>query len=62
MRTPGDTAAGVCEAAFRHGLLMETSGARGDVVKMLPPLTISDGEIDEFLEIFEKSLRAVLAP
>ncbi|KIF74274.1 diaminobutyrate--2-oxoglutarate aminotransferase [Streptomyces sp. 150FB] len=58
----GDTAAGVCEAAFRHGLLMETSGARGDVVKMLPPLTISDGEIDEFLEIFEKSLRAVLAP
>jgi len=45
----------------RRGLLVETSGARGDVVKLLPPLTISDDELDEGLDIIRTCVSAVLA-
>jgi len=31
----------VCREAFENGLLVETSGPDGDVVKLMPPLTIS---------------------
>jgi len=31
--------------AFRAGLLVETCGRQGEVVKFLPPLTVTDGEI-----------------
>jgi diaminobutyrate-2-oxoglutarate transaminase len=57
---PG-TAGKVCTAAFDNGLLVETSGAAEDVVKLLPPLTINDDEIDEGLDILRTSVNAVLA-
>ncbi|HWO65752.1 MAG TPA: diaminobutyrate--2-oxoglutarate transaminase [Umezawaea sp.] len=50
----------VCAAAFRGGLLVETSGAADDVVKLLPPLTTSDDEIDEGLRIIRTSVSSVL--
>jgi diaminobutyrate-2-oxoglutarate transaminase len=47
-------------AAFERRLLMETSGRCDDVVKLLPPLTISDADLDEGLSILGDSARAVL--
>ncbi|ARP73796.1 diaminobutyrate--2-oxoglutarate transaminase [Streptomyces pluripotens] len=58
--TPG-AARAVCVAAFEEGLLMETSGAAGDVVKLLPPLTISDDDLDEGLDIIRTCVGPVLA-
>lgn len=51
----------VCVAAFERGLLVETSGARGDVVKLLPPLTIGDDEPNEGLDTVRTCVSAVLA-
>ncbi len=50
----------VQSAAFERHLLMETSGARNDVVKLLPPLTITDDELEEGLAITRGSIRAAL--
>ncbi|GIH71871.1 diaminobutyrate--2-oxoglutarate transaminase [Sphaerimonospora thailandensis] len=49
----------VCEAAFERGLLMETSGPEGEVAKLLPPLTTSDEELTEGLELLAESVQAV---
>jgi diaminobutyrate-2-oxoglutarate transaminase len=51
----------ISAAAFERGLLMETSGPEGEVVKLLPPLTISESELDEGLTALAESVRAVLA-
>jgi diaminobutyrate-2-oxoglutarate transaminase len=55
-----DLAARVCNAAFERGLLMETSGPNSEVMKLLPPLTISDAELDEGLTTVAESVGAVL--
>jgi diaminobutyrate-2-oxoglutarate transaminase len=49
----------VCEAAFERGLLMETSGTKGEVVKLLPALTSTEQELTEGLEILAESIDAV---
>jgi len=56
----GDLASKVCREAFQRGMLMETSGPEGEVVKLLPPLTVSDAEVDQGLEILRASVDAVL--
>lgn len=47
-------------AAFERNLILETSGPRGEVVKLLPPLTIDPAALERGLEIIEESLLAVL--
>lgn len=49
----------VSRAAFERGLLVETAGSREEVVKLLPPLTITDSELDEGLERLADAVRAV---
>ncbi|TYB44767.1 diaminobutyrate--2-oxoglutarate transaminase [Actinomadura chibensis] len=49
----------VCAEAFGRGLLMETSGPEGEVVKLLPPLTTTESELAHGLEIIADSLEAV---
>ncbi|MDR7168338.1 diaminobutyrate-2-oxoglutarate transaminase [Nocardia kruczakiae] len=49
----------VSRVAFEEGLLVETSGACDEVVKLLPPLTISDSELDHGLEILGRSVDIV---
>lgn len=56
----GEPAAAVCRAAFEQGLLMETSGPEGQVVKLLPALTITDEELDRGLDILAEAVDAVL--
>ncbi|MFB7180378.1 diaminobutyrate--2-oxoglutarate transaminase [Streptomyces sp. NPDC056257] len=55
--TQKERAAEVCRRAFGHGLLVETSGPEGEVVKLLPPLTVSGEELDEGLGILARSVR-----
>jgi diaminobutyrate-2-oxoglutarate transaminase len=53
----GERAEAVCRRAFETGLLLETSGPRGEVVKLLPPLTATDDELDEGLGVLARSVR-----
>ncbi|MET0304401.1 MAG: diaminobutyrate--2-oxoglutarate transaminase [Microbacteriaceae bacterium] len=55
----GELASEVCEEAFQRGLLVETAGSDGQVVKALPPLTISDEDLEKGLAIIEASVKAV---
>ncbi|WP_403025476.1 diaminobutyrate--2-oxoglutarate transaminase [Salinibacterium sp. GXW1014] len=56
----GDLADAVCREAFERGLLMETSGPEGEVMKILPALTLTDDELERGLSIIEESVAAVL--
>lgn len=54
-------AAKACARAFGSGLLAETSGPSDEVVKLLPPLTISTEELDRGLGILVDSVEEVIA-
>src|SRR5690606_30262421 len=56
----GELADAVCQEAFERGLLMETSGPEGEVMKILPALTITDEELNRGLRIIDECVRAVL--
>ncbi|MET8880672.1 diaminobutyrate--2-oxoglutarate transaminase [Streptomyces rubiginosohelvolus] len=56
----GGGAAAVSTAAFRRGLLVETSGADSSVVKLLPPLTVTESELKEGIDILASAVDAVL--
>jgi 4-aminobutyrate aminotransferase len=56
-RTP-DRAKAVVDAAFERGLVLLSCGLYGNVIRLLPPLTISADELDEGLAILEESLGA----
>ncbi|MGE0821837.1 MAG: diaminobutyrate--2-oxoglutarate transaminase [Candidatus Binatia bacterium] len=51
----------VSRAAFRRGLIMETSGADSQVCKLLPSLTISDADLEAGLHIIAESFAEVLS-
>ena len=55
-----DLVAEVIEAALQRGLLLLKAGVHGNCIRVLCPLTISDGELDEGLEVWEEALIAVL--
>ncbi|OGG56158.1 MAG: diaminobutyrate--2-oxoglutarate transaminase [Candidatus Handelsmanbacteria bacterium RIFCSPLOWO2_12_FULL_64_10] len=50
----------ISRAAFEKGLIVETSGAEGQVVKLLPPLVIEESKLKDGLEILEQSVSEVL--
>ena len=56
-RTP-DRAQAVVSAAFDRGLVLLSCGLYGNVIRLLPPLTIAPEELDEGLAILEESLAA----
>ena len=45
----------IAAEAFRNGLLIETSGPQDEVVKLMPPLTISAEDLARGLDILEAS-------
>ena len=50
----------VVEEALRRGLILLKAGVYGNCIRVLCPLTISDGELDEGLGVWEEALAAVL--
>ncbi len=51
----------VSKAAFDRGMILETAGPQDEVVKIMPPLTVTDDEIEQGVEILRDSVRAVFA-
>ena len=47
--------------AFENGLIIETAGQDGQVVKCLCPLVISDEDLLEGLDILERSAKEAFA-
>ena len=52
----GDEARGVTTAARAHGLLLLSCGLYGNVIRLLPPLTATDDELERGLSILEQAL------
>ncbi|HEY9578358.1 MAG TPA: diaminobutyrate--2-oxoglutarate transaminase [Rhizorhapis sp.] len=50
----GDSAQTVISACFERGLIIETSGAHDEIVKVLAPLTIEDAVLTAGLDIIEQ--------
>ncbi len=55
-----DTATAVVEEAARNGLLLLKSGIYSNCIRVLAPLTLSDGELDEALAVWEHALETAL--
>lgn len=58
---PAELARQVVDTAFRRGLVIETVGPQQEVIKLLPPLTIEDANLERGLQIIADSLEEVLA-
>jgi 4-aminobutyrate aminotransferase/(S)-3-amino-2-methylpropionate transaminase len=50
-----ETTAAVAKAAHANGLLLLTCGTYGNVLRLLPPLVISDAELDRGLTLLERA-------
>jgi diaminobutyrate-2-oxoglutarate transaminase len=57
---PGRASA-ITRAVFDRSALMETSGPADEVVKLLPPLTISDTDLTTGLDILADSVATTAA-
>ena len=53
-----DRAKAIVDAAFERGLLLLACGLYGNVIRLLPALTIADEELGEGLDLLEESLSA----
>lgn len=58
----GELAAAICAECFGRGLIIETSGAHDEVVKVLAPLTIEKETLAKGLDILEGAVAAHVAP
>jgi 4-aminobutyrate aminotransferase/(S)-3-amino-2-methylpropionate transaminase len=50
----------VIDEALRRGLILLKAGVHGNCIRVLCPLTISDGEVEEGLDVWEEALGSVL--
>ncbi len=57
----GDLAGDICARAFERGLVIETSGAHDEVVKVLAPLTTPEALLRKGLDILQEAAREALA-
>jgi 4-aminobutyrate aminotransferase/(S)-3-amino-2-methylpropionate transaminase len=53
-------AAAVIDEALQRGLMLLKAGVYANCIRVLCPLTISDAELDEGLEVWEEALAVVL--
>lgn len=56
----GEIADTITRACFAAGLIIETSGAHDEIVKVLAPLTIDDATLAAGLDILENAVRTVM--
>jgi 4-aminobutyrate aminotransferase/(S)-3-amino-2-methylpropionate transaminase len=60
-KTPAtELASRVVDGALERGLLLLKAGVAGNCIRVLVPLVISDGELDEALDVWEDALVAAL--
>ncbi len=53
-------AGGVAKHCAENSLLLLTCGTHGNVVRWIPPLNVTQEQLDDGLEVFEQSLLAIL--
>ncbi|MBY6158678.1 diaminobutyrate--2-oxoglutarate transaminase [Pseudooceanicola nitratireducens] len=56
----GELAGEICARAFEQGLIIETSGAEDEVVKVLAPLTTTDAEFRKGFDILTGAAASIL--
>ncbi len=56
----GNIADQIIRTAFANGLIMETAGSQGQVIRCLPPLTISEELLDKGLNLLEHTVNEVM--
>ncbi len=56
----GASAKAITQACFDGGMLLCPCGTGGQVMKLIPPLTISDEDLERGLDIFEASVNQVM--
>jgi len=49
----------ICSIAFERGLIMETSGAKDEVIKLMPPLNIDEAGLKAGLNILKDSIEDI---
>ncbi|WP_444900777.1 diaminobutyrate--2-oxoglutarate transaminase [Microbulbifer sp. VAAC004] len=57
----GELAEKITKLAFKQGLIIETSGADDQIVKLLCPLVITDQNLKKGIDIIESAIREVCA-
>lgn len=55
----GEIASKITRAAFKKGLIIETSGSEDHIIKLLCPLIISEESLEKGIDIIEESIREV---
>ncbi|MGF1755051.1 diaminobutyrate--2-oxoglutarate transaminase [Vibrio makurazakiensis] len=55
----GDLSNEIAKACFENGMVIETAGPQGEVVKFFCPLTITESELEQGLAIFKRSVEQV---
>ncbi|RMP67142.1 Diaminobutyrate aminotransferase apoenzyme, partial [Pseudomonas syringae pv. atrofaciens] len=49
------------EHCFKQGLLLERGGRNGNVIRLLPPLIITEEQCQLVIQRFEQALKAALS-
>jgi len=49
----------IAQYCYEHGLITITAGSYSNVVRVLTPLVITDGQMDEGLDVLESALQMV---
>jgi 4-aminobutyrate aminotransferase/(S)-3-amino-2-methylpropionate transaminase len=49
----------VTQYCYEHGVITISAGSYGNVIRLLMPLVITDGQLDEALDILEGALKTV---
>lgn len=57
----GDISSEITKACFDNGMIIETAGPDDEVVKFFCPLTISESELEQGLNIFENAVETIAA-
>jgi 4-aminobutyrate aminotransferase len=52
------TAARAQQEAAARGLLLLTCGAHGNVVRMIPPLVVTEPQVEEALSLWDEAVQA----
>lgn len=55
----GEIASKIAQEAYKHGLIIETSGTNDEIIKLLCPLVISQESLTKGLDIIEAAVKAV---
>jgi diaminobutyrate-2-oxoglutarate transaminase len=55
----GQISGDIAKTCFDNGMVIETAGPNDEVVKFFCPLTISESELTQGLNIFEGSVEAI---